>query len=129
MAMNPKIKTHWIKALRSGDYEQGTQCLAAFKLDSSEVIEFCCLGVLCELAVKAGIVERPSPRGKEFGYQQPGDSIVEYNFLPQIVMDWAGLSDSDPVLGKTAASVTCSVLNDRRRNSFAQIADAIDKHL
>jgi hypothetical protein len=58
--MDKKIKTKWLKALRSGDYKQG-QCslkkvLYEGDLDfnNKEVKErtetFCCLGVLCDIA-------------------------------------------------------------------------------
>jgi hypothetical protein len=40
MKMNPKYKTRWIKALRSGKYKQG---VGALKTESGK---YCCLGVL-----------------------------------------------------------------------------------
>ena len=47
--MKPEIQAEWVAALRSGEYKQGTGVLR------SEANEFCCLGVLCDLAVKAGV--------------------------------------------------------------------------
>jgi len=41
--MNKKLKTKWVKALRSGKYEQGSFALKA------EDNSFCCLGVLCDV--------------------------------------------------------------------------------
>lgn len=47
--MDPELKKKWVEALRSGRYKQGTEMLRS--LDD----EFCCLGVLCEVAgLKAG---------------------------------------------------------------------------
>ena len=43
--MNKDIKTLWVAALRSGDYEQAQGVL---KRDGG----FCCLGVLCDLHSK-----------------------------------------------------------------------------
>lgn len=45
--MNPEWKAKWVAALRSGEYKQGKRYLR--KGD-----EFCCLGVLTDLAAKEG---------------------------------------------------------------------------
>jgi hypothetical protein len=53
--MNPEVKDLWVKALRSGEYSQaeGKLCYAS-KEDGSR--SFCCLGVLADLGVKAGVI-------------------------------------------------------------------------
>ena len=43
--MNTEIKQKWVNALRSGEYEQGSE-----KLYSGR--GYCCLGVLCDLYSK-----------------------------------------------------------------------------
>jgi len=48
--MKEDIAEQWCKALRSGEYEQG-------KCQLRQGEGFCCLGVLCDLAVKAGLGE------------------------------------------------------------------------
>src|SRR5436190_193125 len=48
--MNKKIKIRWIKELKSGKYKQGHSFL---KINES----FCCLGILCELAVEDKIIK------------------------------------------------------------------------
>jgi hypothetical protein len=45
--MNKEIADKWIEALRSGEYEQGIASLQSGG-------RFCCLGVLCDLAIKEG---------------------------------------------------------------------------
>jgi len=40
--MDAKLKADWVAALRSGDYQQGRDCLLS---DGA----FCCLGVLCDV--------------------------------------------------------------------------------
>ena len=45
--MNKKLKDKWIKALRSGEYEQGTMRLVTA---GKRYDEFCCLGVLADVA-------------------------------------------------------------------------------
>lgn len=44
--MNQEVKTKWIVALRSGEYNQTTRRLR--RSDN----KFCCLGVLCDLYIK-----------------------------------------------------------------------------
>lgn len=57
----PEVKTLWLDALRSGDYLQGDGYLAYIDPDENldddgqPVVRYCCLGVLCDLAVKAGV--------------------------------------------------------------------------
>ena len=73
--MNPEVKSKWVTALRSGKYKQGTGQLALENGDGSTA--FCCLGVLCDLAVKEGKIEEFNP---ESGYQ------------PNEVGEWAGFA-------------------------------------
>ncbi len=49
--MNPAIKAEWVAALRSGEYPQGRHWL-------ENKGKYCCLGVLCDLAVKKGDLQR-----------------------------------------------------------------------
>src|SRR2546428_4791823 len=48
--MNPKVKKAWIKALRSGVYVQGATRLVTTHKHPDVPDEFCCLGVLCDIA-------------------------------------------------------------------------------
>ena len=50
--MKKEWKEKWLKALRSGEYEQGTGCL---RNKYNFVNEYCCLGVIGDLAVKEGL--------------------------------------------------------------------------
>lgn len=70
----------WVEALRSGDYEQGKGKLRT--LDS----KFCCLGVLCDLAVEAGVIPAPTSVG-HMGFLYGNRLAV----LPEEVQQWAGL--------------------------------------
>lgn len=40
-----EVKEKWLKALRSGEYKQGRNTLY-----NPDTDQYCCLGVLCELA-------------------------------------------------------------------------------
>jgi len=49
--MNKRIKTKWLKVLRSGNYKQGMTVLhSAGKRGGN--YKFCCLGVLCDIYLK-----------------------------------------------------------------------------
>jgi len=80
--MVPEIKAQWVAALRSGEYVKGRNHL---QKDG----KFCCLGVLCELAVKAGIVTaNPSPvEGVRYAHTYAhGGDLGSSTFLPLNVM-------------------------------------------
>jgi len=95
--MNPEVKQKWIDALRSGDYEQGSEKLRG-------VNGYCCLGVLCD------IYAREHDTQWEFrGYDELSDESnphpMDYwyfgdqsEFLPEFVMNWAGVDVNCPVV-------------------------------
>lgn len=109
--MNPGIRAQWCAALRSGEYKRGTGRLHQFD------DRFCCLGVLCDLAAKEGVVQRDQA-ARHTMYRYDGEA----HYLPDAVMYWAGLASANPRLtnGRTLAA-----MNDDGR-SFAEIANAID---
>ena len=91
--MNPEVKQKWIDALRSGKYEQGSERLRS-------VSGYCCLGVLCDIYAKEHNTEWEF-RGNEETNLQPMDYWYyegESEFLPESVMDWAGLKVPNPSL-------------------------------
>ncbi len=115
--VNPDIKKLWVDALRSGEYPQGRYSL-------SKNGRYCCLGVLCDLAVKADVVPHPTP--DEYGYARYSG---QKSGLPDEVIDWAGLRhNSRPDRVMTASGETLSVLNDGW-SSFSEIADIIEEQL
>lgn len=119
--MNPEVKTEWVRALRSGEYEQGFSALRTND-------EFCCLGVLCDLAVKHGVIPQPSiiSFSKEnycYGEEQNA------SFLPNEVVKWAGLPDANPkIYSDEFAGEALSSFNDAE-DTFDQIADLIEEQL
>lgn len=129
--MNVTIKSEWVKALRSGNY---SQCSNALRDDRGC---FCALGVLCDLAVKAGIAtwQASTDSDKPDKYivvsvdgdvPDPGDHL-----LPKFVQQWAGIKDCDPTMHieDTIAPYTVSELNDRLHWDFNDIAEQIDLQL
>ena len=99
----------WVRALRSGKYKQGRECLC---VDG----KFCCLGVVCELAIKAGVRVKKSET-QEDGVRYDEQACV----LPTKVMEWVGLKDDE---GRFGDGMLTS-LNDSGK-SFKQIARIIE---
>jgi len=82
--MKQEIKQRWIDALRSGEYPQ---TMGKLRDEGG----YCCLGVLCELAVEDGIIAPPTQAAQ--GWWTYGSQV---DLLPSGVMDWAGLYDPNP---------------------------------
>ncbi len=116
--MDKKIKQLWIEALESGDYKQ---CKHRLRVGD----EYCCLGVLCELAIKAKII----PEVESIGIL---DGTVQYRYngytadLPATVVRWAGLNGPDPMI--SSEEETLAGLNDDGM-TFEKIADIIKENL
>lgn len=141
--MNPEVKAKWLPALRSGDYRQTTSIL------NNGRGEFCCLGVLCEIAVADGVVESQatSEGCVEYFYSS---ADVERSVLPNRVLEWANLAGNNPLVtfplsevpeefhpelqsnwtvdSAGNANITLAGLNDSGI-PFSVIADLIEKYL
>lgn len=100
--MKKSIADKWIKALRSGKYKQTKNKLTNGK-------EFCCLGVLCEIA----------PKITTKSVLHTDETLRKY---PK-VMQWAGIKSTNGHYGKS----TLTIDNDFG-NSFNSIADIIEKN-
>lgn len=124
--MNEQIKTKWVDALRSGDYEQTKHSL--HEQDERDNHSYCCLGVLCDLAVKTGVVVSAKFDSLAGEWQYDGSAAV----LPNSIVKWAELDDACPSVYDTnpdeSQSQTLTVLNDSGI-SFTHIADLIEASL
>lgn len=146
--MNKQVIEKWATALESGDYAQGKSRLHTITEKGNS--EFCCLGVLCELAKDAGVVEIVGQKREGGGpfYNEDtnthemsgGFTRVFYGFkddeleayaLPDSVAEWAGLAvdgvmDADPTLSHPAGGHhAASYWNDVEKVSFSDIAAMI----
>ena len=107
--MNKQVKKKWLKALRSGEYEQTTNYL---KNDGA----FCCLGILCDIHSK-----ETKHRWRQEHY------FTEMRGLPHQVLKWAGLPDDRYVCYKGKHGQLGNA-NDMGL-SFKQIANIIENQL
>jgi hypothetical protein len=119
--MYRNVKNLWTEALRSGEYEQGIGRLSLN--EPSGKVRYCCLGVLCQVAIKAGIPV--NVQTVEDGWGTPttfydGSTAS----LPASVIEWAGLGSEDPWIGEHCASGW----NDVYGATFNDIADLLDVH-
>lgn len=120
--MNETIKERWLSALRSNKFPQTKEHLK----DNNG---FCCLGVLCEIAVEDGVIAPPikDPVTLEWLYENEGGT------LPLKVMEWAEISDENPYVEYIEDGVShydsLSELNDSKNKNFTQIADIIEREL
>lgn len=136
--MKPEIKARWVENLRSGKYEQGRGVL---RKDS----EYCCLGVLCEMAAEEGIVETIIPEidehfaevyePEEFpthAYRDIGADDSEVFYLPTAVQEWSDLPFNPSIEwdreGMEYQNRYLSTLNDSGK-TFKEIADLIEGYL
>ena len=135
--MDKSYKQAWVNALRSGKYRQGKRGLHNSMKDT-----YCCLGVLCDIAVQRGdlgrykdatgsrwyVFMRPLPR-KFFGLfkrktvntDELSCSLYETVTLP----DWLANQ-----LNIENYQVTRLIdMNDGQNSSFDEIANYIEKEL
>lgn len=138
--MNQDIKKRWVDALRSGEYEQAKNYL-------STPDGYCCLGVLCEIAVEDGVVFKDDET--YFSKEEPQNDFSAEE-LPRAVIEWAGLEDenhaenplSDVKYARNANDVSIhlprpagrenahlSELNDDMGFDFKMIADVVERTL
>lgn len=123
--MKPDIKRRWVKALLSGKYTQGKG-----KLRSNDD-EFCCLGVLCDLAEQDGVKMRVNETERD-GFRYDGSRGVP----PESVAKWAGMSNACPNVDIPGVSYPTPLwmLNDglgavSPALTFAEIAKVIEEQL
>ncbi len=109
MTADQQVMTRWYEALLSGRYTQAKRTLQRVQPsnadEDTDQVGFCCLGVLCDLAVQDGVIGNPTM------YTNPVDQdvVMDYGhpdetdhkgtaFLPDAVMEWAGLTSHNPVV-------------------------------
>lgn len=132
------VKVLWLEALKSGKYKQGKGRLC--KGGGESGFTHCCLGVLCELAVEHGIVEKKVTYSygcgvayfKAIGEDEPHWT---HKVLLDEVTDWAGLSSNVGNFTDEGNKITVFVghtslasLNDSADN-FDKVIEVIESGL
>jgi hypothetical protein len=131
--MNPKVKTKWLEALRSGEYRQARHRLR----DDND--DFCCLGVLCDIYTKevggSWEWEHSEHYDKGGAYKIVHEDCADLvtTSLPFCVREWAGLELSNPGVHVAKGDsdfvpTTLAQLNDGGKG-FDEIADIIEHQL
>lgn len=142
--MNKEWADKWVAALRSGDYAQTNGTLYRPEADKPCTIDdcknhkptppgYCCLGVLTDVVRKelAGTVNDIGDwdEGGYFGEAR------DFEYTPNSVVTITGMTRPNPVLfedqdedGNVIEHVSCSMANDDRDLTFAEIADYVEKN-
>jgi hypothetical protein len=119
--MDEDVKAKWLDALRSGEYEQAEGALHVIEGGKEK---FCCLGVLCDLAVQEGVDVTVR--------KEPGESSWKYDrengVLPRSVQRWAGLDAENPSVFHEGDIDGIAALNDQG-STFDVLADLIEEQL
>jgi hypothetical protein len=111
--MNPDVKALWLEALEDPEAKQVRNTLSRIDHITQEIKGHCCLGVLCQVALRANVVaceqdiipsipgvrESATPTN-ELAYFLPNHPHRHRNTmqLPELVKDWAGVETQDPVI-------------------------------
>lgn len=128
---NTDVIQKWVTALESGEYKQVKGALQK-EIDDNGTVGYCCLGVLCDLAVKEGIIDPPID--SEFVYEgSDGDIRHEGAVLPRPVRQWAGIEWSNPgfdvdfedAYGEKIGNTSLADMNDQYDKDFTYIAQVI----
>lgn len=127
--MNAEIKTKWLEALRSGEYQQGREAL--LKVHSYGQ-RYCCLGVLCDL------YRKETGRGR---WEEPDPTLFDSCSMPFVlgnesthglpleeVRAWAELSSNSPKVEFNGGLHPIDKINDDGA-SFEEIANLIETQL
>jgi len=143
--MKAEVKDQWVKDLRSGDYEQGGSYLDRTR-DGRR--QYCCLGVLCDQAVRAGVT--PAPELDDLGRRYylddkfdqgkvVGEEFNQACSLPRKVAEWAGVPHEEGPLGadivflpaedEEGYRLTAIGANDMEGLTFLEIADLIEQNV
>ena len=132
--MNEAIATRWIEELESGRWKKGVGQLHVQTGAQIDVTKdrFCCLGVLCRMAINDGVRVGVAMR-RDTRYRYKDQHQVSYNGksgeLPEQVRTWAGLRTRLGEIPHEEPKVPddLSSINDRT-SDFSAVVAAIRTH-
>lgn len=140
MKLNEDLILEWIAALRSGNYIQGERQLHIPPNEFDNTHEYCCLGVLCEVAVKHGMVRfdanYPDAYTYEFKNPNPEDTGSDMEYLVEYInsdlghfREFVGLTPEEELTlirmndGPIKGDLT---MDKTQRKTFNEIAEYIE---
>lgn len=119
--MKKEIKDRWLPKLRDPNTIQATGIL-----HDTSTGGFCCLGVLCEVAVEDGIIEKRDLGDEGVYYGTPEEfekCTAKADLLPASVVDWAGLDGDNPRVDVVDDEYCCDECVNISNKSLAEIND------
>ncbi len=121
--MNDNVKL-WTDALESGEYTQGFNRLGTVTRDG---IDYCCLGVACEVFIKAGgnLEKSVGPGIVCYLEDFPDKKAVRTAYLPNCVKEWLGLKDAAGKFKIGDLSSALSYEQDGKNKTFKELAQII----
>lgn len=130
--LRPEVKAKWTEALRSGTYTQGVGQLR------DKANNYCCLGVLCEVAVQEGVIPpaRIFEGWTDYGFGNGPANDTRTGVLPPSVQEWA-FEDYKPVTEDRVSNFEDPILGDHHASNwnddydatFVKIADLVEAYL
>ena len=121
--MDQEVKQRWVEALRSGEYEQGQGKLGRH-WEGNEKAQYCCLGVLCEIADEATTWVDHDEGGYKYMVTEKGSmAYPSYSLTARV--DLPGRFGEFPREVEDLIGNTLADLNDAGF-TFSQIADLIE---
>lgn len=97
LIMKADVAAELSKRLKSGDYKQGDAFLCQPRTDEDGEL-YCCLGVLSEMALEAGVVHAKEANGLRYYADPSVKESDDYGWysrtLAPAVIKWAGIKSS-----------------------------------
>lgn len=124
-SIGAEIVAEWIEKLRSGEFKQGQHRLRTGDPNNTKDNKYCCLGVLCELAVSAEVIPPPTYDSDQFQFQYTDDCTA---YLPVDVMEWVGISSRHGTYHLEFGTRDDLTNKNDQGASFSQIADIIESN-
>lgn len=126
--MNAQIKAQWVKALLSGAYMPGKGFLATRRPQATAPQTYSALGVLCELAIQAGIQvvkHEQASRWLPFYIETTYDG--ENLALPPAVAQWADIAPLPWLRLPDGRGISnLAFISGQHDGTFAEIVELIE---
>jgi hypothetical protein len=121
--MNKEVAEKWVAALRSGEYTQAREQLRKNN-NNNDQLNYCCLGVLCDLAVKEDVTKWKDTEKDNY---RPDNFLRNTDVVPNSsVQIWAEMKNVNGTYEPEKPNLW--QLNDDHGKTFLEIADIIEQN-